>query len=261
MSKFKVGQKIRLAPGQTHINYVPEKLYTVRHCQPIYDHMPLVTVEEHNTKAFAERFELVTEQKMNKFKPGDKVRCKVDYCGQFTKDKIYTIREFCENWCSVVKDDLGKENGFSDCHFELVRDSLDELIKTANAGLEALETLRQNYADKIELSYRSGQIKPVNINDGNLQSVQLKQKSLTPFTTSNGWEVKLEGDNLHIGCKKFNAYRIKEVLRSLNDNGERYEVEKNSFRAAKSGIKFESHVLPWTDAEKILTELKKLEQK
>lgn len=53
-----------------------------------------------------------------KFQPGDRVRCLGDAEDQFTKGKVYTVREFTGMSIRVVEDDNGSKNGWLAEKFE-----------------------------------------------------------------------------------------------------------------------------------------------
>lgn len=78
------------------------------------------------------------------------------------------------------------------------------------------------------------------------------------------WQVKLEGETLHIGCTKFSAKEVKRVLLNLCRNNYCDEVtEHYRFEARRAGISMHGSVsearhetlISWVDTDRILAAL------
>jgi len=66
---------------------------------------------------------------MNKFKPGDKIRCIAsDFSGGFTPGDMYEVSEVLTDpssglpWVRTLKDSQGHPNGWAERNFELIPD-------------------------------------------------------------------------------------------------------------------------------------------
>jgi hypothetical protein len=139
---------------------------------------------------------------------------------------------------------------------------LEELVKKANDGWEAICKLYSNYPDKTEAFYKMHG-EPVANPDwqftqgkcNNFVKFRIKKKEFTPFyvgqASKNNWKVYLEGEFLHIGCQKFNAKDLKNFL-----EGAIYGTtpQGQGFNCSKRGLYHTNtnNTLTWEDAEKIL---------
>lgn len=205
------------------------------------------------------------------FKKGDKVRCLETYGSQFTKDKIYTVAEAKADFVYVDSDDRGFQyNAWHYSKFE--KDELDTLIHKANEGLAAISKLLHSneiqckaYGNPVSLEslyHRSRGSDFSAFFDKGLKIERKVVPKFEPFTTSNGWEVKLENeDTLWIGCKSFQRRRAFLTLSKFIETSipSLTGIYIDIFGSI-GGIKLENHLLPWKDAEEILKRLQAIEK-
>lgn len=211
---------------------------------------------------------------MSKFKVGDKVRLipggniKHPHTPEFNVDlsRIYEVSAVdAVGGLSLFGHPRG---GHAPDRFELVEspdEELQRLVDKANEGLKALRSLKPHVNDLIYVN-KLGTLVDVGPHglfnsDGPLhyQELLIKPKpKFEPFTTSNGWNVHVASDRLHIGCKNFPLNGFKAELHELLEKNRAYACDRN-LQATYAGVKYMEHTLPWADAEKIYEQLKRLE--
>lgn len=201
---------------------------------------------------------------MSKFKVGDKVKVthKISSSARELNGKICTINTIETIDRSTVYATLKEEPSFN-CkkagvwldEIELVTNSLEELVKKANDGYEALEELSK-YKDQIEFTSFSG---PNNLYGSMVHickyKLRIKQKSFEPFKVGQKWEVSLQGDRIEIGCKSFNCQQLLDTLDCVNNPN-----KTNTYydmRGCRTGIKYAGHEISWEDSDKIIEALNK----
>jgi hypothetical protein len=274
MNKIKVGDKARCRRVRTDLT--PGKVYDVIQAAWI---RPII-IDDAGDYRFIndipEYFEKVQEEQVStqKFKVGDKVRYKEEHHPRVPYGSIHRVIKVEDRKQSVDSywiyvDTYGEEYSMSPSSFEKVTtDDVSSLIDKANEGLKALAELVKR--DDVEVSRVADPSDYIGIHTSTLSStlvdnnkrartVRLKPKpAFEPFTTSNGWDVKLEGETLHIGCKKFNKGAVNLGFTKLLKGSEHsWNDDFTEFTATRNGIKYNENVLPWADAERILEALKK----
>ena len=207
---------------------------------------------------------------MSKFKVGDRVRCISPGRGNgVERDVVYTVTAQGELSGDSIKVNNGGGSILS-FRFELVREEtseLEQLVAKANEGLKAHAIIRQKYAGEVSITFESG-----DVISGDIEKIdfalefQIKPKpAFAPFTTSNGWNVKLSSNVLQIGCRVFRADTFRSMLADLIDrNASVYGMNCGNVKASKLGVVYTAgdrisseETLPWADAEKIYEALKK----
>lgn len=200
------------------------------------------------------------------FKVGDKVRVlpdqSVNNLGIFNikEGEIYTIAAVYRKLVCL----LGMEFiDYGEWRFKLVEENmtLEQLVKQANDGWEASFKLRE-YKDQLEWMPGDGE----KWKDWAVGSIvqpskcRIKPKpSFGPFTVGNNWLVKLEGDIVHVGCNKFNAKEILNMLKEFNNNTiTRYiGTTIGDVSAKRNGLLYNQNSISWEDSEKIVAALEK----
>lgn len=147
---------------------------------------------------------------------------------------------------------------------------LEELVKTANAGIKADQEIAARFPGQVQSFYADGDTAIVN-KDKTQKSTYgfvltdliryeiLPKPAFEPFTTSNGWRVTLEGGKLTIGCKEFKVHSLmNDVLPLLLDMNQDKALKYGQYRATRIGILHEEKILPWADAEELYKRLKEV---
>ncbi len=206
---------------------------------------------------------------MSRFKVGDKIRCIRGTDGYLTVGKIYEVidKPMYNSQTTVAIafcDEAADWSAWDANRFELVEDPTQTLIDKANEGLKALAELAKRKDIEIsgvvypkEFLQLNDSIIVSNIldKDQRARTVRLEPKpAFEPFTTSEGWLVKLEGNKLQVGCFEFEAENAKDALVVLV---EKVQAQFRDFVATRTGIAHSGKKLNWADAERILEALKK----
>lgn len=214
---------------------------------------------------------------MNKFKIGDEVRITNSNCYRYNHTGIiksmsmsrYQIEHYGELYSYVAGD------------FELVDDKIDldleQLIEMANKGRSASAVLFDKFSDRVLYGGETiahGVATGKLAHRGWMYSLAKPKPEFDNFTTKEGWEVKyhtkaalynpsfaltVNGKSspyspiIQIECKIFDADILHEDLRTLLIQN--MPSARGVFSACKGGIKFQSHVLNWDDAERIFNQL------
>jgi len=247
---IEVGTLVRcIKPVQANLGsalFIVGSAYVVsRIDMPVYGIFVKTRRTEHlfTVKDFSKYFELFYKEKGKdmKFKVGDKVRCiNIYYDSTIKIGQEYTVTRLITriNETTIAVDD-DDNNGYGYFHhrFELVKENkmdneLQELVDTANTGLDALGKLYTDHLDEIAVkdsvyTYRD-------IYEGTFHKsylhfsescfykhpIEVKPapaKVFKPFYinsyTSRGeeWLVKIVGKNIIIGCEEFDAAKTWEV--------------------------------------------------
>lgn len=216
---------------------------------------------------------------MSKFKVGDRVR-KVR--GIYSEKKPIGVVEGHQGGQVRVRLDnpsliMGGYSTDMEELYELVEapapeeSELERLVRVANEGVDAEVTLRTKYRDQIEDAERVYQGPSVSRTGGQVSIYKLRIKpkpAFEPFYVgpgselsppAGGWLVKLEGETLHIGCKRLKAKDAKEALRFLckGNGAEEYKTAGFSVAATRTGVCSLDGEISWADADKILAALEK----
>lgn len=198
--------------------------------------------------------EKIEEKKMSKFKVGDRVR-RINY--NWMEAPIGSMGTVTGGNVDVKFDNGVSYTGQDSENLELIQDdSLESLVKRANDGIDAFNKIRSQHREEVE--WTNGN--PFMMGFKNDQ-LRIKKPTFKPFTTSNGYEVRLEDkDVLHIGCESFHAPTFRERMNQILEKDQGYSSAGcgQAFYATKTGIKYKSNVLPYTDAERIYEQLKEI---
>lgn len=190
-----------------------------------------------------------------KFKRGDKVRCKRSVSGRFdslSRGEVYTVDGIKFGVLVELNEVVGV---YQSNVFELVSDRLDTLLETAERGRQAARELVERYKDEIE--YEDGL--PVQHGPNwaaNHVRIVRKKKTIPPLTLpDSGYECRVEGNDVKVGCKTFDISSLKASLNSLCKG--RCAVSGNIF-AKRDGINYDNNALSWRDADALLEWLEKV---
>ena len=211
------------------------------------------------------------EEDMGKFKLGDKVRkfCSCLETQNIPNGSIRTVKYH------QVRDDLYVEyvadsndgNGLlinSDINsreWELVEEEaptseLEELVKKANEGYDAVTLIRTKYSDQVEAIHMGmggvwtaitpeRDCDPSNRN----RSVRIKTKpAFEPFPIAQ-WMVSLDGQNIKVGCKSFMCSVLKLGLQMTARDGNDSVL---GLKATKNGIKYKEYQITWDEADQLI---------
>ena len=184
MSKFKVGDKVRLKEDMCSIYLKHNKEYIVD--EVFYDKLFVQGVD---FKYDSNIFELVKERNMNKFKVGDKVKLKSGFsCTNLNHIDTYTVRKSYDNVVELI----GLEYPYPEHGFNLIEQSSDNPIATdILTPLEAAEAMLNKDSlqiyDSDDNKWREflGELKNTTI--GDLKHIKLRHKPKT--VVINGVEV------------------------------------------------------------------------
>lgn len=206
---------------------------------------------------------------MNKFKVGDKVRRMHQnaddpkfgmYAGM-----TYVVREVTRHNDIYVE---GVEGMWQRRFFELVEESkseLQELVDKANEGLRALNCLYNVHKNKIEINgVHTTDFKSLPYLEyaQSMRIIRIKSQIFKLYNTSNGYEVKVDGNKLYIGCQGFPLkwFTIK-LGKMIAPDSDVHGVEIGEIKlvACRKGISSSGHTITWADAEKIYQVLLNLE--
>lgn len=209
------------------------------------------------------------------FKVGDKVKMKHRFCGIVPAGTIGTVTEINAGLSQshvVVPavwsyGDWGAQPGraFACTASDLERvyepkeeSELEQLVRIANEGSEAKAEIYRTYNNKVE---DVGEIYSGCDPRGcstSIRRIKVKSPSFEPWTMKNGWEVKLNGDCLYIGCKIFPAKQFKKAAEAAQDvNEPPHLLGFSPLYGKRHGLVWEGHTLNWEDADRIIEGLKK----
>ncbi len=201
----------------------------------------------------------------NKFKVGDRVVVKdgmesISNRHPLQKGRVYEVSE-------PLGSDLYLDDNMSKCYevsrFNPAKQDLAELVRIANEGYKAIETIIVNHFDEVEMFNKVGEFSSLRASDRNNPDVINRELRIKPAPTfqqfsvkNNEWVVNLVGDRLHIGCKHFDAVAFSQILLTLFIHGGEKTIQKYgetyfSFIATRSGIAHDRFLLPWEEATKI----------
>lgn len=155
--------------------------------------------------------------------------------------------------------------------------SVEELVKLANEGRQALYELYDRVGNQVEYydvkankwnRYKNEPFK-------GLKYRLAEKKQFKPYVINNLWNVQVhegkhESKQIQIGCQTFGYYLILDMLKALVNNGDpsfkskppiinnpHYQYTEHVFYASRVGIKYNKYYLRWEDAEVLL---KKMEE-
>lgn len=268
MSKFKVGDKVKVTYKiSSSARELNGKICIIDSIETIDGSTLYAILKEElsfnreQLGVWFDEIELVKEN-MSKFKVGDKVRCLKNFGSGYKFGEIYEVHSVYNgyNECRIntVCDSNGNNfNSWGEENFELVTNSLEELVKKANDGYEAIYELYQNHWGNVEFKDDTsnwGTWFKDHIIKG--RQFRIKQKPFGPFKVGQNWEVSLQGDTIKIGCKQFDARSLFNSLMFLNA-GKSIIAGNYNMYATRQGVKFESHEISWEDSDKIIEALNK----
>jgi hypothetical protein len=142
---------------------------------------------------------------------------------------------------------------------------INKLVRQANDGRRALEELFKICRNDIEFSAEGQRWKQYKLIMKNM-SYRIKPKEIMkPWIASeSGWTIEsLSSQTVSIGCLMFNKSMLLKGLielleKNLNETTRATDSSDEYYlQATKKGVQFKEHVLAWSDAERLLKELKK----
>jgi len=213
-----------------------------------------------------------------------KVRANETHDGMYTKGRIYDVVErVCPYNHLYIKTDTGSICSVTRKYFTPIDESelerhhsknssgsvkleteLDRLVHIANEGIEAFLKLKREYLNKVEyLAHPKSRDAWVLLESGHFPyldwdlKLRVPQKpKFEPFTVGSGWQVKLEGDTLHIGCQDFNAKEFRRAVKHSEGTGfDCFQLKGEDMSSGRAGVEWKGHKLSWIDADKILAAL------
>lgn len=208
--------------------------------------------------------------KMNKFKFGDKVRRILPGWKDVKQGKIYTVLSQV-GINLYLKETEYPDYGFSVRAFELVSEAkseLEQLVETANAGLQALiklEPMRKKLKWKnyrlpyVDVGGSSRIFNAIADREGDLVLGIVSEPKFTPYKTKDeGYEVKLEENIIYVGCASFSLETLKAALRALLYDNAVQAYKSEDFRATRNGITHPKGSITWASAEELYEKIKDL---
>jgi hypothetical protein len=276
MSKFKVGDKVRKVKGA----FSEDRLSGV--VSGIHDSCLDVTLDRRHTELgassydSADKYELVESACSLPFKAGDKVRYKGGSWSDngWNAGRVLTVyRCWVGSEGEIYVAPVEVRGNTYARHFELVEGApeseLERLVREANAGLAALETLRKHAGDVEITDDMSGTSTWSPLSPEHRVALprvlRVKPKpSFEPFRVSiaddRNWLVCLDEGELCIGCQKFNAKEFVSAIRRSQDGSPDATLGVLSGHlmiGARKFVKWNDHKLSWEDADRILAALEK----
>lgn len=199
-----------------------------------------------------------------KYKKGDKLKC-VQNPGykSLTLGKIYVQEQ--DNDCTDIKDDLGYKTKWHSDMFQLVHEEseLERLVRVANEGRTALSVLIKTYPDQTEYSYDECRWHKVNSSTFSQCEIRIKPKPIfEPFKIGSQkspgtWLVKLDKDDLHVGCHLFNPQYLCSALSDLTRNSSSSQlVDGHKLSSMRDGINCDGkYTISWDDCDLLCRKL------
>ncbi len=207
------------------------------------------------------------------FKVGDKVRListksGPDNWGWMTRymeiGDVATISIVGESGISFSDNPLTIcSNAYLD-FFELVVDAsnLEELVKRANEGFEAVRNIYDNHFEAVTLRRSNDGLKdriPPLYSYVHEFIIKPKAPVFEPFMIGS-WNVHVDNRGiLFVGCNNFDAKEAKEALLTICAIYGPPTVTKGNITliCSRKGVLFENHSITWEDADKLLAALSK----
>lgn len=205
-------------------------------------------------------------------KVGDIVE-QVDDTGPGRAGSRFFVKNIDKEYCYV---DAANGDGWRIYRFKKVSSSkseLEQLVETANSGLEALIKLSTR-REEIRYSQRCDTGRnPVNACDSELldlvakrgwkdgqRFVAITKPTFTPYKTKDeGFTVKQFLDMIHVGCTEFPLEELKAALRALLHDDSGYSQGMSTvYSATKKGISTLRGSITWASAEELYEKIKDL---
>lgn len=282
---FNVGDKVRFIVGSDDSSGKGRAFYTVEACRAANGDRSDMRVffKEANSEVgwYTSRFELVEEKpmKFEDLKVGDTIFIRADlmeiakpngdrnnydckHCRGLgiteemramagTAQKVQPmnvnpkIRAADWTWCEHMVD-------MSKCTQAKAPEKTDEeLLAALNAGSAARAELNKRHPSKLE--YQDGEIWKTSTAASHGKTYRLKPKPEFSICLG-GWHAELKDGALNVGCQTFTDPKtIMGQLQHLAKGGQ----SAGQFTAARYGIKYKCHELPWSETDKLLAELEK----
>lgn len=208
---------------------------------------------------------------MNKFKPGDRVRA-IHQNGNVEKGDILTVERsaisnggFSFFFAKEKINTFTYDGSYIEQSFELVKSELEELVEKANEGYQAIKKLVEQHTTDFEHKSKfSNGFVPCIRDDWFYYEfrVKPKKKEFKPFTVKEGWEVSIQVEDLHIGCKVFDPVTLRSQLKNLLDGcmsagviTARYDLFPTRYNINFKYNKKENYSLSYESAEQIIKAL------
>ena len=208
-----------------------------------------------------------------KFKVGDIVKRKAEYISDdYDYDwnvKEHKVLEANEATIVVTNDPDRKNKQFRtsswfDLATPVIMSELEQLVATANAGYTARTLLVEKYGDKVTAHYNTSHRREgmslTKLNEESKIWVKelriVAEKKFESYAISHG-SVRLEGQDLKIGCKTFNAKELQFALARLCGGQSESALGLVKALAVRTGVRTNTstEVLLWADAEQLLNKL------
>lgn len=203
---------------------------------------------------------------MRLFKKGDKVRCikktvlEIDTERHGRIGRIYTVREDQDALNPDILRFLEIENSYAS-RFELIESELEELVRTANLGGEAVKRLLTDFKGQVEydglivdgIEALADYPKNPYVRKSSLAKYKVKTPVFEPFKIGE-LAVALNAHLLTVGCVNFAATEVLIALQYLC-SGDGYS--HGSFKASRLGVHYNTYHISWEAADKLLKALEK----
>ena len=144
-----------------------------------------------------------------------------------------------------------------------MKDKIDELIKTANDGLKALESLKSFHEEVKVTSFEDfGNIKYIPTNY-EVTRTKPKFEPLLIIGESLGkqstYKVIQINNAISIGCKAFYKHELITALRTLlYENGSSLKINAINAKIVRHGVEYESVLFSWEQCEFLYNKIKDL---
>lgn len=205
---------------------------------------------------------------MAKFKVGDMVRSKRGRRGtdnQINSHDVYTVASIAGPWIGL-KEDAACECCFYANDFVLVesQSELQRLVDDANRGFAALEILRRQYGGKFQYRHAKNREWQTHCGAaGTFSDYEYRIKpepAFEPFAVGQNWKVELveDGKRVKVGCQEFNRAWLHGALVDLVKRNCSKSDGPIPLTAIRSGIRYSSHEITWSDADRLLEALEKV---
>lgn len=203
-------------------------------------------------------------------KIGDKVKCtymRYTYCGKLNVGEDYTISSIHKGgWVKVEGSIYTYEPALC---FKKVTSNLESLVKTANAGLQAVHEIYRDHKDEVErnrwddencrnaLFAQDEMLDAVDVRAPRTLYIKPKAPKLKPFNVGQ-WTVELlDSGKIKIGCETFNLFELKAALQDLHISSFR-DTGIQDMAPTRRGILYKDHTLSWKDVDILYIKIRNL---
>lgn len=141
---------------------------------------------------------------------------------------------------------------------------LMDLVLAVNAGRDAMKVIKQKYAGEVEYDNGGSFVDGSSIAE---HAIRIRKPKFAKFDVEVGdsrWTIDVTANriNIDIGCKTFPIVYLKKALQELIVDNAGYSKQGGyDFFGTKTGVRYDRNTLPWEHAERILKQLKEMENK